>query len=184
MTKDEALALALEALEEIMQSHTASTNMEQADAMMKGNAAITAIKQAQAEKSGFIAALDIRTNQGWRINGGPIPVLYTDEINGQQVCRDDVWLAQTADLAKCKICGGTGEMDSGGTHPWGAQISIPCYCQDPNEALNHAYAEGRQDQLDVEPAPKQAEPVGINGLTEAETNATMSVMGLSKRNQG
>ncbi len=30
------------------------------------------------------------------------------------------------------------------------------------------------------PAPKQAEPVGINGLTEAETNASMSVMGLSK----
>jgi hypothetical protein len=29
-------------------------------------------------------------------------------------------------------------------------------------------------------APKQAEPVGINGLTEAETSATMSVKGLSK----
>ena len=29
-------------------------------------------------------------------------------------------------------------------------------------------------------AAAEAQPVGINGLTEAETNATMSVMGLSK----
>ena len=31
--------------------------------------------------------------------------------------------------------------------------------------------------------PQATEPVGINGLTESETNATMSVMGLSKKNK-
>lgn len=55
---------------------------------------------AQAGTSSYATALDIRAKQGWKINGGPVPVLYTDEINGTQVCRDDVWLARTADLDK------------------------------------------------------------------------------------
>lgn len=29
----------------------------------------------------------------------------------------------------CQKCGGTGEMDSGGTQPWGAQILVECDCQ-------------------------------------------------------
>ena len=31
----------------------------------------------------------------------------------------------------CRICNGTGEMDSGGTHPWGWAINIPCECTAP-----------------------------------------------------
>ena len=31
----------------------------------------------------------------------------------------------------CHICNGTGEMDSGGTHPWGWAINIPCECTAP-----------------------------------------------------
>jgi hypothetical protein len=41
-------------------------------------------------------ALDIRTAQGWKLGGDKVPVLYTDTINGEQVCRDDVWLCTTA----------------------------------------------------------------------------------------
>lgn len=52
-----------------------------------------AAKEQQA--GAFQAALDIRTAQGWKLGGDKVPVLYTDEINGQQVCRDDVWLCTT-----------------------------------------------------------------------------------------
>ena len=31
----------------------------------------------------------------------------------------------------CHICKGTGEMDSGGTHPCGEAIKIPCECTAP-----------------------------------------------------
>ena len=48
---------------------------------------------------GFQQALDIRTAQGWKLGGDKVPVLYTDSINGQQVCRDDVWLCTTAAFA-------------------------------------------------------------------------------------
>jgi hypothetical protein len=41
-------------------------------------------------------ALDIRAAQGWKLGGDKVPVLYTDTINGEQVCRDDVWLCTTA----------------------------------------------------------------------------------------
>jgi hypothetical protein len=34
----------------------------------------------------------------------------------------------------CHICGGTGEMDSGGTLPWGEAINIPCECTAPPAA--------------------------------------------------
>lgn len=43
----------------------------------------------------YQTALSIRTAQGWKLGGDKVPVLYTDEINGQQVCRDDVWLCTT-----------------------------------------------------------------------------------------
>ena len=47
----------------------------------------------------FQRELSIRTAQGWTLRGDKVPVLYTDEINGEQVCRDDVWLCTTAALA-------------------------------------------------------------------------------------
>ncbi|MGV8589836.1 hypothetical protein [Pseudomonas aeruginosa] len=44
----------------------------------------------------------------------------------------DGWQARAA-LAqpspKCVKCGGTGEADSGGVHPWGEPILIPCDCE-------------------------------------------------------
>ena len=58
------------------------------------------------------------------------------------------------------------------------------------EALEYAQTGNRRPEIigtaitAIKQAQQAQEPVGINGLTEAETNATMSVMGLSKRNQG
>lgn len=46
----------------------------------------------------FQQALDIRIAAGWQLDGNACPILYTDEINGQQVCRDDLWIATTAGL--------------------------------------------------------------------------------------
>jgi hypothetical protein len=34
----------------------------------------------------------------------------------------------------CHICKGTGEMDHGGTYPWGEAINIPCECTAPPAA--------------------------------------------------
>lgn len=57
------------------------------------------IKPAHKEQTGYQAALDIRASQGWTLSGKAVPVLYTDTINGRQVCRDDVWLCTTDALA-------------------------------------------------------------------------------------
>lgn len=39
--------------------------------------------------------------RNWRLAlaFAPVPVLYVDEINGDQTCRDDLWLATTSQLA-------------------------------------------------------------------------------------
>jgi hypothetical protein len=64
----------------------------------KGRFELTSDPYKAAQGSAWTKALEIRTAQGWKLSGKAIPVLYTDEINGQQVCRDDVWLATTAML--------------------------------------------------------------------------------------
>lgn len=44
--------------------------------------------------------LDITRSQGVpNFAGGPVPVLYSDCINGCMVRRDDIWLAKTSQLA-------------------------------------------------------------------------------------
>jgi hypothetical protein len=51
---------------------------------------------AGREPNGYQKALDIRIQEGgWELSGSKVPVLYTDSINGRQVCRDDVWLCTT-----------------------------------------------------------------------------------------
>ena len=39
-------------------------------------------------------------------------------------------LSQLAEVPKCKECQGTRMVDSGGVHPWGEGIWIPCGCPD------------------------------------------------------
>ncbi|HGM5932023.1 TPA: hypothetical protein ACKR65_006251 [Pseudomonas aeruginosa] len=47
---------------------------------------------------------------------------------------DDAWKAWKARAAlaqpslQCKKCGGTGDADSGGIHPWGEAAMVPCDC--------------------------------------------------------
>lgn len=50
---------------------------------------------SEPKKSSYTTALEIRASQGWNLTGKAIPVLHTDTINGEQVCRDDVWLCTT-----------------------------------------------------------------------------------------
>ncbi|MCU4119356.1 hypothetical protein [Variovorax sp. N23] len=59
--------------------------------------AALATQPAPAEQA-FQKALEIRMSQGWQLGGNACPVLYTDTINGEQVMRDDLWLATTAGL--------------------------------------------------------------------------------------
>ena len=63
-----------------------------------GRASLSA-NAGEPTQDAFQRALSIRTAQGWTLRGGKVPVLYTDEINGEQVCRYDVWLCTTAALA-------------------------------------------------------------------------------------
>jgi len=60
--------------------------------------AVLAGQAKSAAPNPFLKALDIRIEQGWQLGGNACPVLYTDTINGEQVCRDDLWLATTAGL--------------------------------------------------------------------------------------
>ena len=67
-------------------------------------AAIAAHEQARVvgdpvASDAFTKALSIRAAQGWELTGKAVPVLYTDAINGEQVCRDDLWICTTAALA-------------------------------------------------------------------------------------
>lgn len=56
---------------------------------------------------------------------------------------DDAWKAWKARAAlaqpalQCKKCGGTGDADSGGIHPWGEAAMVPCDC---------AHTEGAQGE--------------------------------------
>ncbi|MBT2299208.1 hypothetical protein J7E70_01900 [Variovorax paradoxus] len=61
-----------------------------------GRAALAGQSKSAAEP--YLKALDIRIEQGWQLGGNACPVLYTDTINGEQVCRDDLWIATTAGL--------------------------------------------------------------------------------------
>ena len=65
---------------------------------LMGRASLSA-NAGEPTQGAFQRALSIRTAQGWNLGGDKVPVLYTDEINGEQVCRDDVWLCTTAALA-------------------------------------------------------------------------------------
>jgi len=64
------------------------------DPLVTGRAALAATTAPEP----FQKALDIRIQQGWQLGGNACPVLYTDTINGEQVRRDDLWLATTAGL--------------------------------------------------------------------------------------
>lgn len=96
---------------------------------------------ADDKAGGYEKALEIRTAQGWKLTGEAIPVLYTDSINGQQVCRDDVWLCTTAALRKEDdkaggepvkfLCNGTrfkmAFFDDGDDEDYGGTIHVKCF---------------------------------------------------------
>ena len=42
----------------------------------------------------------------------------------------------------CPECKGTGERDSGGTHPWGEPAMLPCDCRVPAPAVPDDVADG------------------------------------------
>jgi len=93
-------------------------------------------------------ALDLALEALERMKGyGNVFLHRRDERNPhEQVCEAITAIKQARALDKkaenarelgldyepvCHICGGTGEMDSGGTLPWGESINIPCECTAP-----------------------------------------------------
>lgn len=70
------------------------------------HAALTAAQQAQPEPAKHDAPhyLEIERSQGVpKLEAGPVPVLYSDTINGCMVRRDDVWLCTTSMLASKQV---------------------------------------------------------------------------------
>ena len=95
-----------------------------------GRASLSA-NAGEPTQDAFQRALSIRTAQGWTLRGGKVPVLYTDEINGEQVCRYDVWLCTTAALAAPPTAQAEGwrpiaEHD-------GSACDVQLYCEDSRE---------------------------------------------------
>ncbi|MFK0822565.1 hypothetical protein [Pseudomonas aeruginosa] len=52
-----------------------------------------------------------------------------DHGNSGLPCPNMRVTAQAQPSPKCVKCGGTGEADSGGVHPWGEPVLIPCDCE-------------------------------------------------------
>lgn len=46
---------------------------------------------------------------------------------------DDKTLDYMDANTSCTQCGGSGEVDSGGIHPWGEPAVIPCKCETEKE---------------------------------------------------
>ncbi|HHX6245175.1 hypothetical protein [Pseudomonas aeruginosa] len=61
---------------------------------------------------------------------------------------DDAWKAWKARAAlaqpalQCKKCGGTGDADSGGIHPWGETAMVPCDCAHTERAQGKRTEDG------------------------------------------
>lgn len=61
---------------------------------------------------------------------------------------DDAWKAWKARAAlaqpalQCKKCGGTGDADSGGIHPWGEAAMVPCDCAHTERAQGKRTEDG------------------------------------------
>lgn len=61
---------------------------------------------------------------------------------------DDAWKAWKARAAlaqpalQCKKCGGTGDADSGGIHPWGEAAMVPCDCAHTERARGKRTEDG------------------------------------------
>jgi hypothetical protein len=95
----------------------------------------------------FQKALDIRIAQGWQLGGNACPVLYTDTINGEQVCRDDLWIATTAGL-KGSDAVTLSEALSPATVAQPVDMVLHC----PKCGLQHI---DRPDEVDPYPTPEK-----------------------------
>lgn len=47
--------------------------------------------------------IDLGNSLSFNLNNSPVPILYTDSINGKQVCRDDLWLCLSKHLEYSKL---------------------------------------------------------------------------------
>ncbi len=79
---------------------------------MKGDAELTELREAIAQPSPM-RCLACRGDHG--NSGLPCPNMRVT--------------VQAQPSPKCVKCGGTGEADSGGVHPWGEPVLIPCDCE-------------------------------------------------------
>lgn len=79
---------------------------------MKGDADLTELREAMAQPSPM-RCLACRGDHG--NSGLPCPNMRVT--------------VQAQPSPKCVKCGGTGEADSGGVHPWGEPVLIPCDCE-------------------------------------------------------
>jgi hypothetical protein len=97
----------------------------------------------------FQKALEIRIAQGWQLGGNACPVLYTDTINGEQVCRDDLWLATTAGLK--------------GSDPAtvAQRFCNKCGYSGPDEQHDRPNGSGRCDYLSCVSAPSEGHPPAV-----------------------
>lgn len=116
---------------------------------------------AAPAKDALEKALDIRIGQGWQLGGNACPVLYTDTINGEQVRRDDLWLATTAGLKGAPAPASEAAPDPllidsmcmRWRHDFGLQ-------RDVNEPLSSGFTDAERDSLRRSMRPLWDEVVG------------------------
>lgn len=76
----------------------------------------------------------------YRPGVGEVTIYVAGRVPGYMNIGDTVYVSDRAPVEqpiaalaqpspKCVKCGGTGEADSGGVHPWGEPVLIPCDCE-------------------------------------------------------
>jgi len=102
--------------------------------------------------------------------------LYIEDIASRLEARPDVYATAAANLLRslAKDIDTTKQAKEDIAAAWCAGYYHAGYTYDG------AYADKMSDEFAAEWCKKAAQPVGINGLTDAETSASMSVVGLSK----
>ena len=136
--------IAIEMIDAILKEHPAAQPAPDLQAELNAtNKQVEILSDALAESRREVAALKSVQE--------PVAYLFTNVQSGDieastnpdhKEGEREMWyreplvrpLAAPVQEPVCHICKGTGEMDHGGTYPWGEAINIPCECTTPPAA--------------------------------------------------
>lgn len=79
---------------------------------------------------------------GVKFDGSAVFWGFEEGYAGKVRFYSEFWMPKPAPPASCFKCGGTGQMDSGGTQPWGDAIMVSCDCQPSTDTYRQIENDG------------------------------------------